>query len=64
MDSSLNPNNSSWRGRISTVQEYLNDGSALKSCKGYTDIMINEMGTENTEAYCYYNGHSLYILYV
>ena len=63
VDSSLNSGNSGWSGRISTTQDYLNNGGALNSCKNYVDMEISTMGS-NLSMYCYYDGSYLYICYM
>lgn len=63
VDSSLNSGNSGWSGRISTTQDYLNNGGALNSCKNYVNMEISSMGS-NLSMYCYYDGSYLYICYM
>lgn len=64
VDSSLNPSNSGWSGRISaTRQDSLNDGTSLRNCKSYVDSEIASMGTD-ISLYCYYDGTFFYICYM
>ncbi len=63
VDSTLNSSNSGWNGRISTVQDHLNNGGALRNAKEDVDYNIREMGT-NLSMYCYYDGSYLYVCYM
>ena len=63
LNSSMTPDLAGWSTRISTRQDYLNDGGALNSCKGFVNQVIQDVGVSGTESYCYYDGTWLYILY-
>lgn len=63
VDSSLNPNNAGWSSEISGLQEDLNNGYTLRSCKYDVDEYIREMGT-NLSMYCYYRGNDFYVCYL
>jgi len=64
VDSSMTPSNASWSYEISGLQEDLNNGYTLKTCKQRVDREINNLGKETiVSMYCYYSGNDFYILY-
>ena len=63
-DPSLTPSTAGWYGQISRIQDALNDGSTLRNCKGYVDILLTETDPSRTAAYCYYDSEAFYVLYV
>lgn len=64
VDSSMTPNNASWSGQISGMQEDLNSGYTLKYCKDGVDCEIKFLGKDTiVSMYCYYSGNDFYILY-
>lgn len=62
VDTSYRPDNSSWDGRVSDVQAYVNDGTSKKTLIGYFELVINEID-ERTKFYCYHDGSNFYLLY-
>lgn len=66
VDSSLTPSTAGWPVPTSALQKYLNDGTSLRNSKGDVDIIISEVGVQNTYMYCYYSSSEecFYILYL
>lgn len=64
IDTSLRPNCSGWDGRISGTQESLDEGYTLRECKGYAKDLVDEVGKDNLDLYCYYENETFYILYM
>ena len=66
LDSSMTPDNASWANPVPNIQEDLNDGTALKHCKGGVDFVIKDYyrcnGQNPMSMYCYYDGSDFYIL--
>lgn len=64
VDSSMRPSNASWSYEISGLQEDLNSGYTLKTCKQRVDREISNLGKDTiVSMYCYYSGNDFYILY-
>ncbi len=57
----MTPDSASWSGRISRLPEYLNDGTTLKTCKGYVDA---EIAHGAKYLYCYYDSNWFYVLWL
>ena len=66
VDTSMTPSNASWYPPVYASQSNLNNGYCLRSGKEWVDLIINDIGVDNTYMYCYYSSseESLYILYL
>lgn len=60
LNPSMTPDNSSWSGQITRLQEDLNNGTTLRICKECVDLDILDGAKE---MYCYYDSDSFYILF-
>ena len=66
VDTSMTPSNASWYPPVYASQSNLNNGYCLRSGKEWVDLIINDIGVDNTYMYCDYSSseESLYILYL